>query len=223
MSSKNKGFNKRQGKAPTKGQLVQQQGSVIESLRTELATIKQFVFQNFQQYGTHLNNMQREVTALSQLVRCMPSLDPLAMGDQAVIDCLGREVDKDGKLSEDYNQSITFGGFALPLDEANSFFPDLIKELVGKKRGDMFSVITEVPDSYPVEALHGKTVQLKGLVVNVFKHDANNMVIINERVGLDKARTEKQAAELKKKVEAQAKAKEEAEKEGKVTDLKEAK
>lgn len=173
----------------------------------QVQALTQFINQIAQNYGSHLQNLQREVTELCMLTRYLPATEGAKLGDRAIIDCLGKEYLEDGSLKDEFIAETTFFGFSMVLETENNFFPELVEKLKGAKSGDTLNVDAVVPENYPTEAMRGKKVNLDVSVLAVYTPAAVDQRLTEARNDIAKRQMEKRKKELeaqKAKTEASA-------------------
>ena len=182
MSAKKKGFQRpavagqRQNKPLTKAQLQEKLVAQVEQNTQMLNKVQMTTFQITQQFQMHLQQLQGELIEVATLARMRTVEEGAKLGDRVIIDCITREYNEDGSLSQDYVPSMLLIGAKIDViqDENVHYFPTLVENLLGKKCGDVFTVDVEVPERYEKKDLVGKKLNMDVTVVNVFRDCGDN-------------------------------------------------
>lgn len=191
--TKKKGFQ--QKKQLTKGQIQEQQGTQLENNAKQLQAVTQMVVQSSQ----HLQQMQREVGTMANLLRYTEKQEAADWGDFVIIDCLGRTYLEDGSLNPEPFDGGTLFGFAVELLDDSNFVPGFVEELIGKSAGDAFNMDITFPEEYHAENLQGQKTNFEVSVLKVLTPSELNSRIFNLKRELEAevAASKKEAQEAK--------------------------
>jgi FKBP-type peptidyl-prolyl cis-trans isomerase (trigger factor) len=167
---------KRKKAAPTKGEIVKNQGNKLQEIDAITKGLNQGLVQTMQ----HLNQLQQEMGTLAVLAtRFNTSITVATDKDYVTIDCLGRLYNEDGSLGEAF-EGGTLYGYAVDCSAPEAMIPKFVENLVGKGSGANFSFDVEFPEEYQAPQLANKKANFEVTVLKVFTPVANMQTIRNK-------------------------------------------
>lgn len=161
-----KGF--RQQKAPTKGEVLEENATLAQKLQQEVGGLKSQVMFMGNILGQLMNQVRGlgpEVEALSTLEASvvMPAGETAQRGDLVMIDYTGVLLKDDGsvEIGEDGLENRFQGGSGLKFVirglGSGQLIPGFEEAIIGKRAGDTFEITTTFPENYGSKELAKRT------------------------------------------------------------------
>jgi len=162
-----KGFKKT--KAPTKGQLIENQGSQLEQFGQQNKALMQSLMQVHQ----NMKSLNDEIGALSQLLRMDEVNDLAQKGDAVMIDFIGFLYKEDGSLEKFPFQGGHNQGHVLMYLGGGRLLPEFEAAIEGKKAGESFELDFTFPEEYQVADLKNKKTKFTIQIVKVWRRSVD--------------------------------------------------
>lgn len=187
-----KGFRAR--KTPTKQELIEGQGSVIDGLKAQVQVLMNTQIQLTKQLQNKLQAVDNELNAMASVLHMTEVDGPAASGDAVMIDFIGRLLKEDGTPEVEHFEGGHSRGHVLMNLGAYNFLKDFEDQLFGKKAGDQITAVVTFPADYHVKPLAGKPAQFDIGLIKVWREPSVSSFVLGHYEASVKAKIEKQEA-----------------------------